>query len=451
MNTHNGAHAGGKDIAARPPVDSSSLWTELGLSRRAIASRKAFLEIAEQDEQRLATFAPQTKKYADEVIEKLYDHLLAFPESREFLQNRATRERVKRQQKQYFLRMTSGRYDERYVKNRLLIGATHERIGLPVETYLGAYCRYLYLIRRRLLGAGRGPMRVKLDLLNSLLKVMFFDVGLAIDTYVARREQTIRRQHEELRRRYQELEEAGRVKNDFLANMSHELRTPLNAIIGFAQLLHDGRLGAVHEAHKPYLADLLANARHLFELINGMLDMARIESGAMSFRPEPIDVALLMREARQSFAPLAAQRQIRLRTETHCRGAPVLDRDRLKQVLFNYLSNAVKFTGPGGKVVARIRHQDHQLVIEVEDTGIGIRRRDLPRLFVHFQQLDGGRSKKFQGTGLGLAITKRLVEAQGGSVGVSSTPGVGSRFYARIPLIQPMPVKIPAAEQARPM
>jgi signal transduction histidine kinase len=419
-------------MTARERIEVNALPAQNGLSRREIARRKAFLEFGAKDVRRLSALAPLARKYADEVIEELYNHFLSFAETRKFFRNKATLERVKALQKQYFLGLTGGRYDEQSIKNRLLVLALHEHIGLDVETYLGAYRRYLYLVSRRLWDEHAG--RSHYDLFQSLLKLVFLDIGLAIDTYVSGREQTIQRQHKELTLRYRELQEASRVKNEFLANMSHELRTPLTSIIGFAELLHDGELGSVDSTQKDYLGDLLANARHLLELINEVLDLAKVEAGSMTFHPEPIDIAGLLAAARRTFEPIAARKRIRLRTEGSCRATPLLDPIRLKQVLFNYLSNAVKFTGRGGEVVARARREGNELVIEVEDNGIGIRKRDLPGLFVQFQQLDVGTSKKYQGTGLGLAITKHVVEAQGGSVGAKSKLGAGSTFYARLPL-----------------
>jgi signal transduction histidine kinase len=166
-----------------------------------------------------------------------------------------------------------------------------------------------------------------------------------------------------------------------------------------------------------------------------VLDLAKIEAGRIALNPEPVDLAELLREARQGFEPDAAQKNIRMETEIGPNvTTPLLDRARLKQVLFNYLSNAMKFTGKGGRVAARVRQEGEELVIEVQDSGIGIRAEDIPRLFVQFQQLDASAAKKYQGTGLGLAITKTMVEAQGGTVGVRSKPGRGSTFYARLPL-----------------
>jgi PAS domain S-box-containing protein len=251
-----------------------------------------------------------------------------------------------------------------------------------------------------------------------------------------RLEEQLRRKNQELEEQNRRIHEATRLKSEFLANMSHELRTPLNSIIGFSELLHDGRVGEVSVKQKEYVGDVLASARHLLQLINDVLDLSKIESGKMEFFPEPIDPSELVREVCDIMRTLVARKRIQMGVEIDARLKEiVLDPGKLKQVLFNYLSNAIKFTPDEGHVTIAMRPDGTEtFILEVIDTGIGIKAEDIPRLFVEFQQLDSSASKKYQGTGLGLALTKRMVEAQGGEVGVSSVPGVGSVFFARLPL-----------------
>ncbi len=248
-------------------------------------------------------------------------------------------------------------------------------------------------------------------------------------------EEQLRRQNEELEEQNRRVQEANRLKSEFLANMSHELRTPLNAIIGFSELLHDGRAGAITPKQKTYVGDVLTSAHHLLQLINDVLDLSKVESGKMQFFPEPIDPARLVGEVCDILRTLTARKRITLTSEIDpALKEVVLDSAKLKQVLFNYLSNALKFTPENGRVTIRMRAVGaDDLRLEVEDTGIGIRPEDLPRLFAEFQQLDSSVSKKYQGTGLGLALTKRIVEAQGGTVGVTSTVNRGSLFFAQLP------------------
>jgi signal transduction histidine kinase len=238
----------------------------------------------------------------------------------------------------------------------------------------------------------------------------------------------------ELEKQYQYAEDTNRIKSEFLANMSHELRTPLNAIIGFAELMHDGRAGPVSPEHKEYLGDILTSSRHLLQLINDILDLSKVESGKMEFRPEPVNLDLLAEGVRTILRTLAADKLIRVETDISPSLSDIVaDPGRLKQILFNFLSNAIKFTPPGGRVKLDIRSEGQDTYrVEVRDTGAGIAAADLNKLFTDFRQLQPHRYRS-RGTGLGLALTKRIVEAQGGTVGVESTPGQGSVFYAILP------------------
>jgi signal transduction histidine kinase/DNA-binding response OmpR family regulator len=256
------------------------------------------------------------------------------------------------------------------------------------------------------------------------------------------RDQTEERNNERLRTRSLQLEaqtarvqEASRLKSEFLANMSHELRTPLNAIIGFTQLIHDGDVAPDAPQYKEFLGDILASARHLLQLINDVLDLSKVEAGKLRLNPEPVDLSALVGEVVGILRTTAADKSIRVATALDgSLDDVVLDGARFKQVLYNYISNALKFTSDGGRVTIRTQAQPNDTFrLEVEDTGIGIAAEDIDRLFVEFQQLDVSMAKRQSGTGLGLALTKRLVEAQGGSVGVNSVPGRGSTFFAVFP------------------
>ncbi len=256
------------------------------------------------------------------------------------------------------------------------------------------------------------------------------------------RDVTTERRHAALRERARELEqqnlrisEANRLKSEFLANMSHELRTPLNAIIGFAELMHDERVGAVSETHREFLGDILTSGHHLLQLINDVLDLAKVEAGRIELRPNAASLSQLCREVGAILRTSAADRRLRVAYDLSPEVDDVLlDAGRFKQVLYNYLSNALKFTPEGGRVVVRTRPEGPGAFrLEVEDTGVGIAPEALGRLFTEFQQVDAGSTRAVGGTGLGLALTKRLVEAQGGCVGVHSVPGQGSTFHAVLP------------------
>jgi PAS domain S-box-containing protein len=259
--------------------------------------------------------------------------------------------------------------------------------------------------------------------------------GVLVDVTARRAAEELRQHSVELEARNRRIEEASRLKSEFLANMSHELRTPLNAILGFAELLHDGVVDPTSPQHREFLGDILNSGQHLLQLINDVLDLAKVEAGRLELRPEPIDLPALVAEVCSILRTTAASRRITVEHQLDPGLIDlVLDPSRLKQVLYNYLSNALKFTHEGGRVTIRATAEsDDRLRLEVEDDGIGIAPADLNRLFLDFQQLDGGSSKRHAGTGLGLALTRRLVEAQGGEVGVRSQPGLGSVFHAILP------------------
>jgi len=231
------------------------------------------------------------------------------------------------------------------------------------------------------------------------------------------------------------IQEAARLKSEFVANMSHELRTPLNSLVGFAELIADARFGPLPPRYQEFGHIMHSSAQHLLQLINDILDLAKVESGKINFEPEHVDLTQVVCETIAILKGLASKRDIQMTTHVDpAIGIVYLDPMRLKQLLYNYLSNAVKFSPEGGRVELRMTPTtDEWFRIEVEDTGIGIKPEDTHRLFIEFQQLDASTAKKFGGSGLGLALTKRLVEAQGGTVGVSSVFGVGSTFFATLP------------------
>jgi PAS domain S-box-containing protein len=232
------------------------------------------------------------------------------------------------------------------------------------------------------------------------------------------------------------LQEASRLKSEFLANMSHELRTPLNGIIGFSEFLIDEKPGPLNAKQKEFLNDVLASGQHLLRLINDVLDLSKVEAGRMELFPETFAVPGAIDEVCSIVSTLARKKNITLHRQTTIAPDTVtLDRQKFVQVLYNLLSNALKFTDEGGEVtIEASMSTPHELQLAVRDSGIGIRSQDFSRLFVEFQQLDTGTARRYEGTGLGLALTKRLIEFQHGTIAVSSEPGQGSTFTVTLPL-----------------
>ncbi len=259
-------------------------------------------------------------------------------------------------------------------------------------------------------------------------------LALVLMARLTRRARELSAANDTLAVRNAEVMRADRAKTDFLATMSHELRTPLNGIIGFAELMHDGRVGAVSERHHEYLGDILTSAHHLRRLIDDVLDLSKVEAGMLDIRPEPVDLGQLVSEVSEALRALAVSREISLQVEVDPGlDGIVTDPGHLKQVLYNFLSNALKFTDRGGHITVRAGAEGAGAFrVSVTDDGPGIAPEDVGRLWRAFQQIDGG-ARRYEGTGLGLALVKRIVEAQGGVVGVDTAPGEGSTFYAVLP------------------
>ena len=242
----------------------------------------------------------------------------------------------------------------------------------------------------------------------------------------------LNRMNDELGRLYEELEAASRHKSEFLATMSHELRTPLNAIIGFSQVLKQQMYGPLNERQADYVDDVLSSGQHLLNLINDILDLAKVEAGRMELQSSTFELPELLENAASMVRERATRQGIGLIVATDDSvGGMEGDERKVKQILFNLLSNAVKFTATGGKVTLAARATEEQVVIAVHDTGIGIGADELDKIFEEFYQV--GASRTQEGTGLGLALTRRLVELHGGQLTVESEPGVGSTFTVTIP------------------
>jgi PAS domain S-box-containing protein len=236
-------------------------------------------------------------------------------------------------------------------------------------------------------------------------------------------------------------EAANQKKSQFLANMSHELRTPLNAVIGYSEMLEGALAGPLNEKQSKYANNISRSGRHLLDLVNEVLDLAKIEAGKTVLSLEWINLASFIEEKQAILRELAKEKRVTLHFERHPQLVQVqADLLRLKQIFLNLLSNAIKYNREGGSVFVRIYSSDDNgqyWVCEVEDTGIGIEKDKLEEIFSEFYQVDNAYSRQFEGTGLGLAVTKRLIELHGGEIWVESELEVGSKFTFRLPIIIP--------------
>ena len=244
-----------------------------------------------------------------------------------------------------------------------------------------------------------------------------------------------------LERAVARLEELDRLKSNFLATMSHELRTPLTSVIGYAEMMQEGLAGPVTPDQREYLGTILAKADQLLGLITAVLDVASLDTGPLSLEKNPLSLGDIVASEVATFAPQADRRGIAIQLELRSDGTVVGDRKKIRQVVSSLLSNAVKFTPDRGRVGVALRHgplapgHDARAVqLVVSDSGIGISRDQVAKIFEPFFQVDSSSTRAFGGTGLGLTLAKAYVEAHGGRIWVDTTPGQGSTFVATFPL-----------------
>jgi signal transduction histidine kinase len=265
----------------------------------------------------------------------------------------------------------------------------------------------------------------------------FYFVYLALHhSYIELPYDKLKIAEESLKEARDEAENSNKVKSEFLSTMSHELRTPLNSIIGFSDLLKQKMIGELNEKQEHYIDNILTSSKHLLSLINDILDLSKIESGKIEMNFEKISLPSTINDTLEMVRTTAIKHNINILKELD----PELelieaDKQKLKQILFNLLSNAVKFSKPiGGTITITSKKYDEMAQISVSDTGIGIKKEDLGKLFNKFQQIESATYRKYGGTGLGLAISKELVELHEGRIWAESKYGAGTTFTFKLPL-----------------
>ncbi|WP_104126961.1 response regulator [Cryobacterium sp. Y57] len=349
-----------------------------------------------------------------------------------------------------------------------LTGRTRdELIGAPCRNFFTDPCRADAAIKRALTESKVSDYELTVRSIDgdetdvSYNAATFYDRDRVVQgVFASARDVTERKRFERaLQKTNIELEHASRMKTEFLATMSHELRTPLNAIIGFSEALKDGLIGEITATQREYIGDIYSSGHHLLSLINDILDLSKVEAGVMDIELESVDVQSLLEQSLLIVREDALVHGLHLVFDgAKDLGMPLLDRRKTKQIVYNLLSNAVKFTPDLGAVTLIARRVPRSaagkiagtrpvhdfplpksdvgdfLEIRVDDTGIGISRENLSKLFLAFSQIDSTLARKFGGTGLGLATVKQMVELQGGTVAVASETGEGSSFAIWLPL-----------------
>jgi PAS domain S-box-containing protein len=230
-----------------------------------------------------------------------------------------------------------------------------------------------------------------------------------------------------------ELRQNKESKSRFLATMSHELRTPLNSILGFAQLLESGDFGDLNERQRRYVSNIETSGRHLHCLVSDILDLAGTTSGQVRVSLQHVELQPLLERSHERHLKATTERGLALAVQQAGDLAALADPVRLEQALGVLLSNAIKFTNPGGRIRIRVREHTGLVLISVADTGVGIARSEQTRIFEDFTQVESGRARRKDGAGMGLALCRRLVELMGGTISLRSRPGRGSVFTIALP------------------
>lgn len=409
--------------------------------------RKDFLCFTDSDVALLKELRSLIEANADSIIEQFYEHLFKFSPTRKFFPDDETLAKVKKTQKAYLLGIVNGKYDEEYFEHRLHIGKVHDHIKLLPKWHLGAYALYHRLIYPLIFDTFKGEPEKILECILVIDKITNLDGQLAIDTYIDSYNSALEEKIKVTEIQKMRIEKANRAKSEFLANMSHELRTPLNAIIGFAGVLRDKICGELNSDQMEFALDITSSGQHLLQMINDILDISKIETGKLELIYEEFDVPEILDNVNATLKGLANKKNIAIANRLDddvklIRADPI----KFKQILYNLISNAIKFTQSKGAITvsARCVEQEDLLLPDVrfievcvKDTGVGIAPEDEEKVFAEFMQIDSSYAKKHEGTGLGLALTKRLVELHNGKIWFESVQGKGTSFYFTIPVAPP--------------
>ncbi|MFB3923028.1 MAG: protoglobin domain-containing protein [Terriglobia bacterium] len=399
---------------------------------------KRYVGFTDEDARLLQVVAPRMEGHFPALSERFYNQIALHPDAAKvFTGGQAQIERLKGTLQKWARRVFTGPYDETYAAERYKIGVRHVKVGLSQRYVISS----MGLIRDHLQDALSSELRSDAPRLEStktaLDKILNLDLNLMCESYFQESIRVLSELNRRLEQANLELAELSRVKTEFLATTSHELRTPLNSILGFTRLILDG-LCESPEEERELLRDVVRSAEHQLSIVNDILDIAKIEAGKLRLTLETVDLRPILAEAKSVVALHAAHKQLTLIDETEQVDLPPVtgDRVRVKQVLINLVSNAVKFTEQGWITLRGQAFPERgYLLLEVQDTGVGIPLEKQPLLFEKFRQVDSSFTRQHGGSGLGLAISRKMVEMMGGRIKLTSAGrGCGTTVSFSLPL-----------------
>jgi signal transduction histidine kinase len=378
------------------------------------AERKRFGRLTDEDARLLAELRPSFEREADRCVDEFYDHLLTTPALEPFLSDAATVKRLKAAQKRYLLGLTGGVYDEEYVRSRLRIGQVHERIGLEPQWYLGSYGLYMDLLLPVVSAHFGNDAGKALHAGSALSKLLLLDMQLALDAYYETR-------HRKELRRSEQLAAVG----ELAASIAHEVRNPLAGMKGALEVLR-GEL-SVKPSNLEIVDELVAQIARLEDLVRDLLTYARPSAIAV----QGFDLHDMLDRLIKMYKDEAEAAQITIhRVYGPGTGRISADPQQMEQVFFNLIHNAIQAMEQGGTLTVATQATRAATVISFRDTGKGVPEADLGRIFQPFF------TTKHRGSGLGLPIVKKIIDAHGGSVEVTSTPGEGTAATISLPFTE---------------
>lgn len=397
---------------------------------------KGYVGFTPADARLLAEIGPSLEPHFPALAELFYEKILAHPNAARVFSGPAQLSRLKLTLQHWARGLFGGRYDNTYAEERYEIGKRHVQIGVAQKYVISAMNVVRIFLLQTIDRESRDLARAA-ETKRALNKILDLDLNLICESYFEASVHELRALNTRLEAANLELAELGRAKDEFLAHTSHELRTPLNSILGFSKLILDGLCQSPQE-ERELLRDVYESAQHLLGIVNDILDIAKIEAGKLKLELGQVELRPLFDQVLMVVQVQAQEKELKLVDESASVSLPAVraDENRLRQVLINLLGNAVKFTEEGWVTLRTSTEKvSGHVLIEVEDTGIGIPPEKQDGLFEKFKQVDTSFTRRHGGSGLGLAISRRLVEMMGGQIELESAgEGLGTTVRFSVPI-----------------